>query len=118
MSPAESLTDEEGADADPKTKIKCPACGEVALRLIASEPRPSWRELLSQRSTHLPGWYRKSLEIDDEKFWDVKYGAGFNAWYLENIFERAYQPAPPTTTRPPIQMLLPGLETHGCYGLD
>jgi hypothetical protein len=117
-SPAELLTDEEESNADTNTKLNCPTCGEAALRLIASEPRPSWREALSQRSTHLPGWYRKSLEIDDEKFWDGKFGPGFNAWYLENIFECAYQPTAPTTTRPAIQLMLPGLETQRYYALE
>ncbi|XZE52890.1 IS91 family transposase [Planctomycetaceae bacterium SH139] len=117
-SPAESLTDEEESNTDTDTKLNCPACGEVALRLVASRSRPSWREALSQRSTHLPGWYRKSLEIDDEKFWDGKFGPGFNAWYLENIFERAYHPTATPTTRPAIQPMLPGLELHNYYALE
>ena len=92
-----------GGSPDPE----CPSCGEAALRLRASQPRPSWPVVLGQRSTQIPPWYRESLELDDEKFWDGCYGAGFNAWYLEYVVESAYGAAVQSCS---FQPMLPGLE--------
>src|SRR6056297_1456877 len=65
-------------ESDCSSAPKCPSCGEAALRILAYRARPSWSDLLSQGSTHLPIWHRKSLELDDERFWDGCYGAGFS----------------------------------------
>src|SRR6056297_2036261 len=103
-------------ESDCSSAPKCPSCGEAALRILAYRARPSWSDLLSQGSTHLPIWHRKSLELDDERFWDGCYGAGFNAWYLENVVESAYRrsAALPSAT----QMMLAGLETSRSDALE
>ena len=100
---AEASDLESDASADPE----CPSCGGTAMRLRSYWARPSWSDVLGQRSTQIPPWYRESLELDDEKFWDGCYGAGFNAWYLENVVESAYGAAVQSTA---LQQMLPGLE--------
>ena len=101
-------------ESDATLVAECPSCGEAALRMLGYRPRPSWSDLLSQRSTHLPCWHRESFELDDERFWDGSFGAGFNAWYLETVVESAYGPAAaPSAT----QAMLPGLEPSPEYAI-
>lgn len=102
-------------ESDSPSVAACPSCGESALRMLSYRPRPSWSDLLSQRSTHIPDWYGISLELDDESFWDGCFGDGFNAWYLENVVESAYGSAAGPA---PTQLLLPGLELSRCYALE
>ena len=103
-------------ESDCSSAPACPSCGEAALRMLGYRARPSWSDLLSQGSTHLPNWHRKSLELDDERFWDGCFGSGFNAWYLENVVESAYRrsAALPSAT----QMVLAGLEPSRSDALE
>jgi len=98
---------EQTPQSESPRQSTCPHCEQAALRRTQSWPRPSWSDLFRHSSTVIPAWYRKSLEIDDEQFWDGAFGAGFNAWYLKTVVESAYASSPSPPAR---QMMLPGLE--------
>jgi hypothetical protein len=107
----------ERRESEPESSsaLRCTHCGEEALRFTARHARPSWSDILGQRSTSVPTWYRKSLELDDERFWDGCFGTGFNAWYLETVVESAYGSAvAPLAT----QAMLPGLEPSHGYAIQ
>lgn len=111
LSPATAATI-LAATEESTSKLKCPTCESTSLRKIESWPRPSWRSLIGYQGSSTPVWYRESREKDDERFWDGCYGAGFNAWYLENVIESAFAPPPGK------QLLLPGLELLGVDAID
>ncbi|MEZ6088187.1 MAG: transposase [Pirellulaceae bacterium] len=93
--------------------IACARCGSDRLLLIESIPKPSWRDLFNARNAACPEWYAQWRRVDDERFWDGLMGEGFNDWYLENVLERAEEPAPPPP--PPKQLFFPGFAAHPAY---
>jgi len=99
---------DSGDGRDDESTI-CPHCGEALLRMISRTPRPSWKELLNQRSEHCPSWYRQTLIDEERTFWDNLMGEGYSDWYDEHIKSPLEVARATPRPSPPIQLTLPGI---------